>query len=78
MLHYCRYCAFCISGDCYYCTCKGKVLYNVREVTTCKDFALSKFGDVDTGKMYKPRAKKAHKAEDDDNQLSFYKTEETQ
>lgn len=52
---YCRYCAFCISGDTYYCTALDKELRNVKSVTSCSEFALSKMGDVDTGKHYIPR-----------------------
>lgn len=54
-MKYCRYCAFCINGDCYYCTCHEKVLKNVNKPTSCPDFAMSELGDVDTGKPYKPR-----------------------
>lgn len=54
-IKYCRYCAFCISGDAYYCTCYDKVLNNVNRVTSCSEFVLSELGDVDTGKPYKPR-----------------------
>ena len=57
---YCRYCAFCINGDCYYCTAQERVLTpaETRRVRVCKDFALSDLGDVDSGKRYKPRVKK--------------------
>lgn len=54
-MKYCRYCAFCISGDCYYCTCHDKELSRVDKVTNCPDFVMSEMGDVDTGKPYKPR-----------------------
>lgn len=54
-IKYCRYCAFCISGDTYYCTCYDKVLNNVNRVTNCSEFVLSELGDVDTEKPYKPR-----------------------
>lgn len=57
-MKYCRYCAFCIVGDSYYCTCKEKVLNRVDRVTNCKEFVLSELGDVETGKQYKPREKK--------------------
>lgn len=52
---YCRYCAFCICGDAYYCTAFDKELYNVKRAVNCSEFALSELGDVDTGKPYKPR-----------------------
>ena len=53
-MKYCRYCAFCISGDCYYCTCLDKVLNRVDKATNCKDYTMSELGDVDTGKPYIP------------------------
>lgn len=52
---YCRYCAFCICGDAYYCTALDKELYNVKSVVKCSEFALSELGDVDTGRQYDPR-----------------------
>ena len=54
-MKYCRYCAFCINGDAYYCTDHDKVLNRVDRPTNCPDFVMSKLGDVDTGKHYKPR-----------------------
>lgn len=54
-MKYCRYCAFCINGDCYYCTCHEKVLNRVDTPTSCPEFVMSELGDVDTGKQYKPR-----------------------
>ena len=54
-MKYCRYCAFCVNGDCYYCACHDKVLGRVDRVTSCPDFVMSELGDVDTGKPYKPR-----------------------
>ena len=63
MKQYCRYCAFCISGDCYYCTDHEEVLSDskIRRVNHCVDFALSDLGDVDSGKHYQPM--KQRKAE---------------
>ena len=55
MRKYCRYCAFCINGDTYYCTEHQKVLSDVKHSIKCPNFALSELGDVDTGKQYKPR-----------------------
>ncbi|MCH5202735.1 MAG: hypothetical protein J1F17_05965 [Oscillospiraceae bacterium] len=55
MKKYCRYCSFCICGDCYYCTAKEKTLKRVDRAVNCNDFAISELGDVDTGKQYKPR-----------------------
>ena len=72
MKQYCRHCAFCINGDCYYCTCKNKVLHNIKRVTNCTDYALSELGDVDTGKQYKPR-KSISKTEL--SQISLFKEE---
>ena len=57
MAHYCRYCAYCFCGDCYYCSRKDKVLNRVDVQTQCRDFVMSPLGDVDTGKPYKPREK---------------------
>ena len=54
-MKYCRYCAFCINGDAYYCTDRDKVLNRVDRPTNCPDFVMSKLGDVDTGKHYNPR-----------------------
>ena len=54
-MKYCRYCAFCINGDAYYCTDSDKVLNRVDRPTNCPDFVMSELGDVDTGKPYKPR-----------------------
>ena len=54
-MKYCRYCAFCINGDAYYCTDHDKVLNRVDRPTNCPDFVMSKLGDVDPGKRYKPR-----------------------
>lgn len=51
---YCRYCSFCILGDCYYCTATGKVLKRIDKALDCDDFALSELGDVETGRQYQP------------------------
>lgn len=55
---YCRYCSFCILGDCYYCTAIGKVLKRIDKALDCDDFALSELGDVETGRQYQPRKPK--------------------
>ena len=60
---YCRYCAYCISGDCFYCTCKEIELKRIDRVTNCKEFVLSEMGDVETGKQYKPRSTKEKQSE---------------
>ena len=61
MKQYCRYCAFCIDGDCYYCTAQDRVLKpaETRRVRVCPDFQLSELGDVDSGKQYQPRKQKS-------------------
>lgn len=64
LVKYCRYCAFCISGDCYYCTCYEKILKNVNKPTTCSEFVMSELGDVDTSKPYKPREPREKKTAD--------------
>ena len=60
MKQYCRYCAFCFEGDCFYCGDHDKVLTEeqIKRVNTCKDFILSGIGDVITGKAYEPRPRK--------------------
>ena len=57
---YCRYCAWCIEGDVFYCTDHDEPLTRsqIKRANNCKDFALSELGDVETGKPYQPRAVK--------------------
>ena len=62
-MKYCRYCAYCISGDYFYCTCKEIELKRIDSVTNCKEFVLSEMGDVETGKQYKPRSTKEKQSE---------------
>ena len=62
-MKYCRYCAYCISGDCFYCTCKEIELKHINKSTNCKEFVLSEMGDVETGKQYKPRSTKEKQSE---------------
>lgn len=77
-IKYCRYSAFCISGDTYYCTCYDKVLKSVNRVTSCAGFVLSELGDVDTGKTYKPRGfSDKVTTQEDTRQITFF-GEETQ
>lgn len=61
MTQYCRYCAFCIYGDIPYCTAKDEPMTErqMKRKNTCKEFALSELGDVESGKPYKPRRKNA-------------------
>lgn len=68
---YCRYCAFCICGDAYYCTNFDKVLHSVTSATNCSSFSLSALGDVDTGKQYKPREPAHTDSEYDDAQIKL-------
>lgn len=56
-MKYCRYCSYCILGDCYYCTFHDKVLKRVDKPTSCEQYIESELGDVETGKKYTPRAK---------------------
>lgn len=65
MKQYCRYCAFCIRGDVYYCVEKNTVLRKnaTKAANTCADYVESELGDVDTGKMYKPRKEKENNVE---------------
>ena len=70
MKQYCRYCSFCILGDCYYCTDKQIVLSDsvVKRSNHCESFNLSVLGDVETGKQYCPREPKQKQCE---GQISF-------
>lgn len=74
MSQYCRYCAFCMHGDAYYCGEHEEVLSEsqVKRANKCKEYAQSELGDVDTGKQYKPRPKKEKSHE----QLSWWREEE--
>ncbi len=69
MTKYCRYCAFCIPNDSYYCTAKDKVLSNINRPVNCDEYAESELGDVDTGRKYKPREPKPKTAELDQTWL---------
>lgn len=73
MRQYCRYCAFCIQPDTFYCTALDKQLTSrqVMAVNSCDDFVLSKHGDVETGQTYRPRERKTV-AEEDGTQLSLF------
>ena len=62
-MKYCRYCAYCISGDCFYCACKEIELKRIDRITNCKEFVLSEMGDDETGKQYKPRSTKEKQSE---------------
>lgn len=63
MNKYCRYCAHCFMGDWYYCSELDKPLKQVNRAVNCDSFILSEFGDVDTGKPYKPRIKTVYEGE---------------
>ncbi len=57
MKQYCKYCAYCVDGDAYYCTLKDIVLSEskVRRTNRCADYQYSVLGDVNSGKQYTPR-----------------------
>ena len=57
---YCRYCAHCFEGDCFYCNAKEKVLSreDIRRTNNCAEYVVSELGDVETGKQYVPRKRK--------------------
>lgn len=61
MKQYCRYCAFCFEGDCYYCSALNKPLGDeqIKRPNKCKEFAM--LNDVITGREYKPREQKKPK-----------------
>ena len=65
MKQYCRYCAHCFEADDFRCSDhpEGKQPHWSREQINrenhCPNFALSELGDVETGRQYKPREKKA-------------------
>ena len=77
-MKYCRYCAFCISGDAYYCTSKEKELsrWQVYRGIKCGDFVLSELGCIETGKQYKPQKDKT-KSVTQRNQIDFEEAEKT-
>jgi len=77
MKQYCRYCAFCIQPDTFYCTALDKPLTSrkVMAVNNCEDFALSDAGDVETGQTYRPRERKVKLSDEDGAQLSFFEEE---
>lgn len=60
MKQYCRYCAFCVNGDAYYCTAKEIVLSrrSIKNANRCTEYAYSELGDVDSGTPYLPRPHK--------------------
>ena len=57
-MKYCRYCSWCAYGDVYYCGCHDKPLKRIDRATNCTEFVESELGDVETGRMYKPRPRK--------------------
>ena len=68
---YCRYCAFCVSGNGLWCTALEKELTEnyIKHTNTCKDFALSELGDVETGRKYQPH--RIYHGKQIDGQMSF-------
>ena len=75
MHQYCRYCAYCIEGDCFYCTEHEEVLSErqIRRVNHCKNFTLG-IDDIITGRQYKPR--KPKKVEGEQLKLELEREEE--
>ena len=69
MKQYCRYCAHCFEADDFRCSDHpdGAEPHWTREQINrpnhCPNFALSELGDVETGKMYRPRRDVAGRAD---------------
>lgn len=67
MKQYCRYCAYCFEADDFRCSNHpdGKEPHWTREdinrLNHCHNFALSELGDVETGRMYRPRTEAAQR-----------------
>lgn len=58
MAQYCRYCAFCIQPDDYYCSLHDKFVSG-KSANKCKDYAYCELGDADgSGRQYNPRRHK--------------------
>ena len=57
---YCKYCAHCIEGDCFYCTAKDKVLNDkqIHYTNKCPLYVYSELGSIIDGQQYKPRKNK--------------------
>lgn len=60
MAQYCKYCAHCIEGDCFFCTYKEKVLGDkqIHHTNKCNNYVESELGSIIDGKQYKPRRRK--------------------
>lgn len=69
MKQYCRYCAHCFEADDFRCSDHpdGAEPHWTREQINrpnhCPNFVLSELGDVETGKMYRPRRDGAGRAD---------------
>ena len=67
MKQYCRYCGFCFESDDFRCSNhpEGKEPHwtraQINRENHCPNFALSDMGDVETGKMYRPRPDRAER-----------------
>lgn len=63
MAQYCKYCSYCIDGDCYYCTAKEKVLGDeqIHHTNKCKLYIEAFDGSVIDGKKYQPRKRRENK-----------------
>lgn len=57
MAQYCKYCSWCIEGDCFYCIEKEKVLSDkqIHYTNKCTEYVESEMGSIIDGKQYKPR-----------------------
>ena len=60
MAQYCKYCSFCIEGDCFYCTAKEEMLgeKQIHYTNKCKEYEESEMGSIIDGRRYKPRRKR--------------------
>ena len=61
MKQYCRYCAFCFEADDFRCSNHPDrknphwTREQINRPNNCPNFVLSDLGDVETGKLYRPR-----------------------
>lgn len=71
MAQYCKYCAHCIEGDCFFCVYKDEVLGDkqIHYTNKCEHYIESELGSIVDGKKYKPRKKKE---KDNVNNLTIY------
>lgn len=68
MKQYCRYCGWCFEADDFRCGNHPKGLQphwtreQINRPNNCPNFAPTDLGDVETGKMYRPRRKAVKRA----------------